>query len=199
MLLLMVNQLIKSLEKRSQRTYKTGQELPSVLVMLDEFSRIGKISAIENGLATLRSRGVTFALFVQSLADLAELYGNNASRKIADNCPYKVVLGVADADSQQYFSRIVGTTKTIQSSISASYDQFGRSAGYNRNIGETREPIIYPEEFLTLDDVVVITPKGGFFRVNKTLFVEHEEWFLKQQLLKNPDYLAKHPFTFSYR
>ena len=198
MLLLMVNQLIKSLEKRPPRTYKAGQELPPVLVMLDEFSRIGTVSAITNGLATLRSRGVTFALFVQSLADLAESYGNNAFRKIADDCAYKVVLGVADADSQQYFSKLVGTTKSIQRSINANYDQFGRASGYNRNISETREPIIQPEEFLTLDDVVVIIPRG-YFRVNKTLFVEHEERFLMPQLLKDPDYLEKHPLTFSYR
>lgn len=198
MLLLMVNQLIKSLEKRPPRTYKTGQEMPPVLVMLDEFSRIGTVSAITNGLATLRSRGVTFALFVQSMADLAESYGNNAFRKIADDCAYKVVLGVADADSQQYFSKLVGTTKSLRRSINANCNQFGRASGYNRNISETREPIIQPEEFLTLDDVVVITPKG-YFRVNKTLFVEHEEWFLMPQLLKNPDYLEKHPFTFSYQ
>lgn len=198
MLLLMVNQLIKSLEQRPQRTYKTGQELPPVLVMLDEFPRIGKISAIKNGLATLRSRGVTFAIFVQSLADLADTYGNTASKVIADICSYKVVLGVADPDSQQYFSSIVGTTESLKGSISSSHDQFGRVTGYNRNINETREPIIYPHEFEMLKDVILITPHG-FFRVNKTLFVEHREWFLMPQLLKNPDYLANHPLTFSYQ
>ena len=64
MILLMINQLIKALEQRSERTYCKESDLPPVLIMLDEFPRLGKISAIQNGLATLRSRGVTFALFV---------------------------------------------------------------------------------------------------------------------------------------
>lgn len=63
MIRLMVNQLIKMLEQRSQSDYLAGK-LPPVLIMLDEFSRIGTLPAIKSGLRTLRSRGVTFALFI---------------------------------------------------------------------------------------------------------------------------------------
>lgn len=200
MILLMLNQLIKSLEQRPPRTYQKGKELPPVLVMLDEFPRLGKISAIKNGLHTLRSRGVTFALFVQSLADLDETYGPVAARVITDICPYKVVLGVADAASQKYFSDIVGTTESTQRSVSVNHDSFsGRAINYGRNISETRECIIYPHEFLTLKDVVLILPHSyGFCRVNKMLFIENKEMFLLPQLLKNEDYIAKNPLTYTY-
>ncbi len=63
MIRLMVNQLIKALEQRSQLDY-LARKLPPVLIMLDEFSRIGTLPAIKSGLRTLRSRGVTFALFI---------------------------------------------------------------------------------------------------------------------------------------
>lgn len=199
MVLLMMNQVIKSLEQRSQRTYDKGSELPPVLVMLDEFPRLGKISAITNGLATLRSRGVTFALLVQSLTNLEDIYGSTASKVIMDLCSYKVVLGVTDAASQKYFSEIVGTTESTQRSISENQDPFsGRGTGYSKSISETREPIIYPHEFLTLKDVVLITPHG-FCRVNKTLFVENQKKFLMPQLSKNRDYQEQNPLTFSYQ
>jgi type IV secretion system protein VirD4 len=197
---LMLNQLIKSLEQRPPRTYNKGKEAPPVLVMIDEFPRLGKISAIKNGLATLRSRGVTFALFVQSLADLDETYGPTAARVIADICAYKIVLGVTDPTSQEYFSKAVGTTESTQRSVSANHDPFsGKVIGYGRTINENREPIIYPHEFLTLKDVVVINPYSGFFLVNKTLFIENEEMFLLPQLSKNPDYRAKNPLSYYYK
>jgi type IV secretion system protein VirD4 len=118
MILLMINQLIKSLEQRPERTYKKDSELPPVLVMLDEFPRLGNIHAIKHGLCTLRSRGVTFVLFVQSLASLEEIYGSTASRVIADTCSYKIILSVSDTANQEYFSKAVGTFKSKQSGIS---------------------------------------------------------------------------------
>lgn len=198
MVLLMINQLIKSLEQRPQRTYKQDGGLPPVLVMLDEFPRLGKISAITNGLATLRSRGVTFALFIQSLANLEDIYGSTTSRVIADICSYKAVLGVTDAASQKYFSDLVGSTESTQRTVSVNHDSFsGRVTGYNRSISETREPIIYPHEFSTLNDIVLITPYG-FCRVEKTLFFENKEKFLMPQLIKNPEYRAQHPLAYTY-
>jgi type IV secretion system protein VirD4 len=200
MTLLMINQLIKSLEQRPERTYNKRTEAPPVLVMLDEFPRMGKISAIKNGLATLRSRGVTFALFVQSLANLDETYGPTAAKVITDICPYKLILGISDVTSQEYASKAVGTIESTQRSVSENHDPLtGKVVGYSRTINESREPILYPHEFLTLTDIVVIHPHSGrFCRVNKTLFIEHQETFLLPQLQKNDDYMRQHPLTFDY-
>lgn len=178
MVLLMVNQLTKSLEQRKERTYCLERELPPVLVMLDEFARIGKIPAIKNGLATLRSRGVTFALFIQSLADLTATYGHEDAKSIIGNCPYKVILGVTDAECQRYFSELAGNMDSKHKSVSMNHDGYsGEAVGYSRTISEARRPLIYPEEFSTLKDVVLLTPYGNC-RINKIMFYEHEDMFL---------------------
>ena len=188
MILLVINQLIKSLEQRSERTHVKNSELPPVLVMLDEFPRLGKISAIKNGLATLRSRGVTFALFVQSLANLDETYGSATARVITDICSFKVILGVSDPVSQEYFSDAVGTTESNRRGFGFNFEPVnGMIASYSGNISEIREPIIYQHEFLTLKDVVVINPFNGFCRVDKILFHEHREVFLGSQPLQNQE------------
>lgn len=185
LMMLMINQLIKALERRPQRTYEPEDELPPVLVMLDEFPRLGKVSAIKNGLATLRSRGVTIALFAQSLAQIEEIYGNVGARVIADTCAYKVVLNLADPVSQENVSRQIGTIESTQRGANVTHDTAtGRPVSYGRNIGETREPIIYPHEFLTQKDVVVINPHNGFCRVNKILFVDHIKMFMRPQTSK---------------
>lgn len=196
---LMVNQLIKSLEQRPERTYRQDKNLPPLLVMLDEFPRLGKISAIKSGLQTLRSRGVTFALFMQSLADLEDTYGSTTARVIADICGYTVIFNAVDAASQEYLSKIVGTTESTQRGVSAAHDPFsGRVNSYNRSINETREFIIHPHEFLTQKDVIFVNPLGGFCRVKKIIFAENKKVFLRPQLLKNQDYTAQNPIYYEY-
>jgi len=173
----MVNQLIRSLERHPLRTYDK-YELPPVLLMLDEFPRLGKVPAIRNGLMTLRGRGVTIALFVQSIASLKEIYGKSTSHVIIENCSFKAVLGATDVESQQYFSNLYGTRKAASISFNVNHDpSVGHITGYSGQVSETREPIIFPEKFQTMDNIVFFTPEGNC-RIEKTLFVDHKYMFL---------------------
>lgn len=180
---LMANQLIRTLEQRPQRTFSSGTELPPILVLMDEFSRLGKFPAITSGLMTLRSAGVTFAIFIQSIASLDEIYGHTTARVILDNCSYKVILGASDVESQQYLSNLVGSVATPQGSISESYNMFTNQViGYSRNIGVTLEPIIYPHEFGSMSDMVVVSP-NGYFRIDKIPYYSRKELFTQLALL----------------
>lgn len=180
---LMANQLIRTLEQRPQRTFSSGTELPPILVLMDEFSRLGKFPAITSGLMTLRSAGVTFAIFIQSIASLDEIYGHTTARVILDNCSYKVILGASDVESQQYLSNLVGSVATPQGSISESYNMFTNQViGYSRNIGVTLEPVIYPQEFSSMSDVVVVSP-DGYFRIDKIPYYSRKELFTQLALL----------------
>ncbi len=184
MIRLMVNQLIKTLEQRSQTNYR-AKCLPPVLVMLDEFSRIGTLPAIKSGLRTLRSRGVTFALFIQSLADLEENYGATGGKVIAENCPYKVILGASDVASQEYWSKLVGTVETTAKYTSLFntpvIDDIFRSS---TPFSDTKVPIMEPAEFLTMQDAAIISPEG-FFRVEKAPFYKYKHIFTGQSLWGN--------------
>jgi len=181
---LMINQLIKTLEKRPERTYKKGDEAPPILVMLDEFPRLGNIFAIKNGLSTLRSRGVRFALFIQNIAQIEEVYGSVTARVIMGICSYHVVLKVSDPPRQDYFSKLMGTVESTQRSISKNFDPYnGNPTSFSSTITETREPIIQPHEFHLHDDVIVKTDKG-YFRVEKIMLNKRENigMFYQEQI-----------------
>lgn len=191
MLRLMIGQMITTFEQRPRRTFNE-KELPPILVLLDEFARLGKIPEIIDGLMTLRSAGVTFVLFVQSIASLDVIYGRDTARVILDNCTYKVILGASDVASQQYFSELVGKVKTYQRNISENYNPINNSVmGYSKSVNETMEPIIYPHEFATLNDVVVVASGYGYFRVPKILYCRYKRLFLQPQLSQNPEYVQK--------
>lgn len=184
MIRLMVNQLIKMLEQRSQSDYLAGK-LPPVLIMLDEFSRIGTLPAIKSGLRTLRSRGVTFALFIQSLADLEENYGSTGGKVIAENCPYKVILGASDVASQEYWSKLVGTVEaTAKYSTFVNGPVIDEIFSFSTPFSSAKVPIMEPAEFLTMQDAVIITPEG-FFRVEKVPFHKYERFFTKSEAARN--------------
>ena len=73
---------------------------------------------------------------------------------------------------QEYFSRLIGTIKTEQRSVSANYGPDGEVYGYAASINEVREHIVDPEELGTLENnFILITPKW-FCRVDKALFAD---------------------------
>lgn len=166
LLTLMVSQFLKHFERREE------EGATPVLFLLDEFARLGKIEPVINGLATLRSKKVTIAIITQSLAQLDAIYGKPQRQVIADNCQYKAVLNATDADTQDYFSRLVGTYDKAKRSQSANFEQY-TGMGKGQGISETTEEkrIIKPEEFSTLNYIVLLSP-FGFFKVEKTPYYQ---------------------------
>lgn len=172
LLTLINNQFLKYFEKRSETDSKP------ILFLLDEFARLGKIEAILNGLATLRSKKITIAILTQSLAQLDLIYGKESRQVIADNCSYKAILKATDADTQEYFSKLVGTYDKMKKTSSANFEQYtqmGKGTGASKTTEEKR--IIKPEEFATLDKIVLLTP-FGFCRAEKTPYYKDKR-FLK--------------------
>jgi len=158
---LLLNQLIHTLMGRDDKFTTDGEKLPQVLIMLDEFPCLGKIESIEAGLRTLRNRGVTFCIIVQSLPQLDKIYGVEDRRIIFDNCPYKVIFKVTEPESMEYCSRLIGSLRVAKPSFSTTYkSSTDEATNYSLQINEDREPIIFPQEFATHKDIVLMTPEG---------------------------------------
>jgi len=169
---LLINQLIRTLQRRPEKYSPEGKSLPPVLIILDEFASLGKIFSIKAGLQTLRSRGVTFSLVIQSLAQLEEIYGRTGMKIILDFCPYKAILNVTDPESQRYCSDMVESVIVPSRSVSTTYKSGSdERTSYALGINESREPIIFPQEFATLKDIVLITP-DGYCRIDKAPYFE---------------------------
>jgi type IV secretion system protein VirD4 len=166
LLSLMVNQFITFFEQRDENKDKRP-----ILFLLDEFPRLGKIPAITDALATLRSKKITACIIIQSLAQLKLIYGHDAQEVIADTCAFKAVLGASDANTQEYFSKLVGTYEKLRSSESQSFDPYmGAPTGSGIQFSRDYEKrIIKPEEFATLQNELILLyplPKN-FCRVQK--------------------------------
>jgi type IV secretion system protein VirD4 len=138
--------------------------------LLDEFARLGKIENIIDGLATLRSKKITMAIILQSLAQLELIYGRATRKVIADTCAFKAVLGATDAETQKYFSQLVGTYDKLRAQCTQNYNTFDIHSGSSVQSSEDgARPIIKPEEFATLqEDLILLYPLPfNFCRVKK--------------------------------
>jgi len=168
MITLMTNQLIRSLERRPDKTTKEGKNLLPILLLLDEIARFGRINALLEGITTLRSKSVTFALFIQSLAQFDLFYGSNESKIIAGNCEYKAIIRVVEPQSQEYYSKLVGTSEVRKESGSTNYADDGLvETSSNKSWRFAREKIMQPEEFGWLDGEIVLLTPQGYCRVDK--------------------------------
>ena len=173
---LMTNQLVENLTRRAERTYDEN-ELPPVLLMCEEFPRLGKVEAIETGLTTLRSRGVTIVLFLQSFASLEKIYGKDSARVIRENCAYQVIFGCTDVESQHYVSDLLGTTAVIREGTSEGAATLGSlSLNFSRSYSEGRVPLVQPHALRELKQPIVCTPHGPFL-VKKHLVFNGERAF----------------------
>jgi type IV secretion system protein VirD4 len=218
---MMLTQLIRSLERRMDKKYDTdgnplilsehGEVIHPTLLLLDEFPRLGKVDVIQNAVATLRSKGVTICLIIQSLTQLDRIYGKVSRQIIVDNCPYKAILQVTDPENQKTFSDMIGDIKVKTKSIgesksqgtstasnnpedAPSYDSWGKSEGTtaSKNISESWEAVIRPHEFATLTvkkEIALLTPYG-FCRVDSA------PWYEKEREISKPEVVIPEPRGF---
>lgn len=149
---IMTNQLFRYLDRRPEKHSEKGKDQKQILLLLDEFASIGKLNIIKP-LSTIRSKSVTIALFIQSIAQLDYIYGADARKIIVDNCGYKVFLKAQDVDTQNYMSDAVGSY----------FD------------GAINLPIIPPAYFRTLEKILVLTPKDRFLVTPYPYYEKHKE------------------------
>ncbi|EAK0771672.1 type IV secretory system conjugative DNA transfer family protein [Campylobacter lari] len=139
-----LNQVLRYLSTRSE-----GKR--PVLLTLDEMPRLGKIEGLTGALATLRSRNVHILGVIQSMAQLDEIYEETNRKIIADNCSYKLVLSATDPDTQEYFSKLSGTSTVYSQNISNKDNKIS----YN----QTEVKLIKPEEWARLRKPILFAPR----------------------------------------
>jgi type IV secretion system protein VirD4 len=165
LLTLMVNQFTNFLKRRRESPHNRP-----ILLLLDEFAQLGKMPAMSNALSVLRSKKVTMCLIIQSIAQLDEIYRHDSRKVIADNCAFKAVLGATDPDTQEYFSRLVGTYEKVRATnIYGKTAYTGAPTGSSKSFAEGGEKrIVKREEFAYLQDIILLYPlPNNFCRVQK--------------------------------
>ncbi|WP_394199160.1 type IV secretory system conjugative DNA transfer family protein [Litoreibacter albidus] len=135
-----------------------GKDEPwPVMIMLDEFNRLGKMPIVVESIETLRSYRGHLAVVTQTIPALDEIYGENTRRALQGNAGVKLYLTPSDEKTIEELSKAVGkTTKTvITRSRSIGKNPFEGSSQSTR----TEETSLLPEDDarrLSLDEIIMV-------------------------------------------
>jgi len=177
---LMISQQFAFFEMQKEEDIKER-----TLFMLEEFARLGKIENINTALATLRSKKIRIMMLIQSLSQLDNIYGKDVRKIIVDNCNYKAILKATDGETQEYFSKLIGTHEVLHYSTSSTSSSGGSiigSSSYTESITTKDEKVIRPETFGYLQNELVLITPNYFYIIDKVKSYEDDK-LLEQDCL----------------
>ena len=142
----------------SLQTKEPGPDEPwPVMILLDEFNRLGKMPIVVESIETLRSYRGHLAVVTQTIPAIDEIYGENTRRALQGNAGVKLYLTPSDEKTVEELSKAVGkTTKRVVTRSRA----VGRNPFEGRSTTERTEEVALLTEDdarrMPLDDIVMV-------------------------------------------
>lgn len=165
-------QLFQYLIKQREDSF-TNPQLP-IWILLEEAPLYGAIPHLDSFLSTCRSKKISVYVICQSISQLEGAYGKERANTILDDCLVKVVLGVANAETAELFSKLTGQYEEEKAGTQAKgLLKLPSSYSYTQE----RRRCMDPEEFFTLknNDAVVLFIDGHFMQVRKVKYYEDHQ------------------------
>ncbi|ETA53244.1 type IV secretory system conjugative DNA transfer family protein [Ponticoccus alexandrii] len=166
---LFVSDLIASLQAQ-----EPGDDEPwPVMIMLDEFDRLGKMPIVAESIKTLRSFGGNLAIVTQTIPALDEIYGENTRRSLQGGAGVKLYLTPSEQKTIEELSQAVGkTTKRVVTRSRA----VGRNPFEGRSVSERTEdtPLLTEDEArrMDLDEVILVIDAQMPIRARRIKYFE---------------------------
>ncbi|WP_454918763.1 conjugal transfer protein TraG [Xanthobacter sediminis] len=157
-----------------------------LLLMLDEFSSLGRLDFFESALAFMAGYGIKAFLIAQSLNQIERSYG--ANNAILDNCHVRVCFSTNDERTAKRVSDALGTateTRTMQNYAGHRLAPWLGHLMISRS--ETARPLLTPGEIMQLppDDEIVMVAGSPPIRARKARYYEDARF--RERLLPVPD------------
>lgn len=148
---LMITQIIRRLTERME--FEGGRSVKHyknrLLLLLDEFPALKKLTMVEDGLAFMAGYGLKAYLICQDVQQLTGIYTRD--EKIMANCHIRIGYAPNKLETAEMLSKMSGTATVIKEDISISGTRFGGAAKtYNKSYREHQRPLITADEVMRL-------------------------------------------------
>jgi type IV secretion system protein VirD4 len=117
-----------------------------LLLLLDEFTSLGKIPIVERAIAYMAGYGVKGYFIVQDTKQLAQAYGQDNA--LMANCHIRIAYAPNLAETAEYLSKMLGQTTVVDKKASISHSKTGQSRSIS--VSETARPLLTSGECMTL-------------------------------------------------
>jgi type IV secretion system protein VirD4 len=120
-----------------------------VLMLLDEFTALGRIPIIAESISYLPGYNVRVLLVIQTPAQLREVYGSHGADIMLKSLGARIVFAPKDhADAREISDELGNTTIKVKSYSSPLWDLSSSKGKRSRsvNVSEQRRPLLLPQE-----------------------------------------------------
>lgn len=186
------NLLFQQLIDLNTRERPTAQGHPhQVLVLLDEFARLGHAAVIAKGFAYVAGYGLRLLPVLQSPAQLRAEYGPDLTEEIIANCAVEIAFAPKELRLANDLSQRLGYTTVRSPSRSR---PSGLSRGH-RSVSESdqRRALMLPQELIQLppDDLIVL--KAGAAPIRGRKIAYHRDSAFRERVMPPPFIAALAP------
>lgn len=174
--------IIAAIMRYHMRTQPLQGQAQRMLVAIDELPAIG-LRNITDYLSTCGGYGISLLLYVQSVAQLQEIYGPDGLRAILSNCDHQLWYPAAEMETARFMSELYGTTlkaTPMQSASRTARQQHDKDGKARMNMSNNQGASWSWREgaALTPNDMMAL-PKG---QVLVTTMADRRYVFLGQRL-----------------
>ncbi|CAB3782191.1 hypothetical protein LMG28138_01460 [Pararobbsia alpina] len=120
------------------------------LLVMDEFTAIGKIHIVARAVAYMASYNLRMLSIVQSVAQLESVYGRADARTFITNHAMQILYAPREQKDANEYSEMLGTFTDKARSVSRSSAILGGRGGPSESVSEQRRPLLLPQELKEL-------------------------------------------------
>jgi type IV secretion system protein VirD4 len=143
-----------------QRPEENAELNVECLLVLNEFTSLGRVSILAESIGYIAGYGLRLLTVVQSMAQLAAVYGDKLARNFAVNHALRILFAPSEQDDAEEYSKMLGTfTEQAESrSRNRSHGLKGGGSSSGTTVSDQRRPLLLPQEFkqLGMDKQVVL-------------------------------------------
>lgn len=153
---IILGMLIKDLSKFANMPENNGMLPVKVEWILEEFANMPPINDIHVSVSVARSRGMRYIFFIQSFAQLDQIYGKEIASIIIDNSAL-CYLKTNSVECAQIIEKKLGRATIATNSLSTSTDPF--------KVGGNQTTSLLGRELLTANEIISLKYKTIIFPV----------------------------------
>ncbi len=155
-----------------------------VLVILDEFARLGRASVIASAFSYVAGYGIRLLPVIQSRSQLRGVYGEHVADEIVANCGVEVAFTPKELRVANELSERLGYVG--QASVTKSLTINGWLANRSKSISEQRRALILPQELMQFPPDKLILLRGGIPPIVGIKIVYFKSRFFGKRVLPPP-------------
>lgn len=174
------------------------RELPSetknsvqLLVLLDEFARLGRASVIASGFSYVAGYGIRLMPVIQSRSQLRDVYGRDVTDEIVANCGAEIIFTPKELQVAKEVSERLGN-KTVKST-SHSRKTMGGFGDGSSSTSDQRRALMLPQELMLLPAEDLIVLRSGISPVKGKRIRYFKDKSLLQKTIAVPPVIASRP------